>query len=506
MNEPFDVEISRALKEGAVKSLEGFEFTPAMRAKVMDRIRSEAPEAPPAKRFDVNRAVRPLAWVAVAAAAMVIVINTDLSRLPGFGSAKKSEMKMETASAPAAAPAPPADNMAVAKSAPAEPKADSQQPRPTEQQSTGGGNAAGTTPTTTATAVAPKAPEARQVATIELTAPTAANARSVSDAPLAFAPPAGSPKMSVAAAAASNIGGAVPQEGEVLTLSPLGVKKVDLNNAVVWDRPLADLTQQSVLATAPDGRAAVANGSNLIYLLNNRGELDLTIHGDATINQVAWSNDGRVASVEAKQVVVYGADSGKALFTVEAGEASQVAFTPDGTLAVYSARTPDTRTLTLLDAKGTEIANAQPAVAGAGLAVTPDGQVVVAGGQAYSRAGDALWQVPFKTEGLAVLGDRIVAWDAHHVMTVDARTGSQTGWKAEWKGTAAINRVVTSPDGRYVVITAQAEDGALLWVLDRDGKVLLSEKLPQMPVDVGFAGAQIVLIEEGSVQYRLIPQ
>ncbi|HWI52785.1 MAG TPA: hypothetical protein VNT01_11665 [Symbiobacteriaceae bacterium] len=505
MNEPFDVEISRALKESAARSLEGWEFTPAMRAKVMDRIRTEAADdtalaSPPARRFDAARVIRPLAWVAVAAAAMVIAINTDLA---GFGGSRKetasapqvASKSAAPAPAPAAPPTPETVTAAQTKDGPV-PAASSEQPAATAKSMAPESGARSADSTVAALTVG------RSLA-FELTLPGGEAQAEVAQA--LVAPPGANGKLAFTTMAPTNIAGAVSGNGSILTLTPFGVKAVDFEMVTVWERPLADLSHQSLLAVAPDGRAAVANGGDLLYLVNERGELDQTIKAGGAISQVLWSNDGRMAAAVGPKVVVYSAGTSKPQFTADAGEA---AFAPDGVLAVYGGRSDDARLLTLIDPKGAVIARAQPAVAGRGLAVTGGGQVIVAGGQAYDRAGNALWQLPLKTDGIAPAGsDRLVAWDAHTVMLAGSSDGLPV-WKANWNGAGpGIARVVPSPDGRFVAIVAPQADGtAVLWIVGSDGRQILTEKLAQMPVDLSVAGNQVVLILPDTVQYRSLPE
>lgn len=496
MNEPFDVEISRALKESAVKSLEGWEFTPALRTRVMDQIRAEAaadaaPASPPSRRPDLVRMARPLALVAAAAAAVMLVVNFGL---PGV-SKKEAPATMETAmsAAPTAPPMPSneATTTQDTKAAPA-----------SAPEKAGAGQSFGSP---SPKAVAPVEAQRAQLA-LELTVP--ADART--DAPQALMAPGKSrsadPSSSFTVMATSNIGGGVSGGGAVVTLTPFSVKAVDAANATVWERPLADLNRQSVVAASADGRAAVANGGDLLYLVNNRGDLDKTVHTGAVVEELQWSNDGRVAAAEGAKVVVYGGATGDVQFTVTTHPGSQVAFASDGMLAVFES--PDFRHLELYDAKGRAVFRARPAVDGRGLVFAGDGQILVAGGQAYDRAGNSLWQLPLRTLGVSALGaDRIVAWDARTVMTVNARDGRQLLWRADWKGSGlGISKVVSAPDGSFVVIVARVDDGAVLWVVSADGRQLLTEKLGQMPIDLGVAGRQVVLILPGSVEYRAVPQ
>jgi hypothetical protein len=501
VNEPFDVELSRALKEGAAKSLEGWEFTPAMRAKVLERVRTEpaetAPAAPPTKRVDPVRLIRPVAWVAAAAAAFLIVAN--LGGIERLGGARK---EMSTTSAPrqdaAAKPEAPA------AAAPA-PNATFTQDRQTDQapavaaaESLPGSGTAATGAADTSVAQAPA------VTAVALTVPARPDGQGP-EAATAAAQAAPRTLALKAAVASENIGLAANSSGPVLSLTGTGLRAQAGDGAPVWDRPLADLSPQSLLAEAPDGRAAVANGTNLLYLVGSGGELDRTLNSSAPVEQLLWSNDGRLAAAEGDNVVVYEAATGNAAFTLNAGVNREMAFAPDGLLAVLGDRPNDPHRLVLADQKGTATVEIRPTAVGRGLAFAAGGAVVVAGGHAYSREGRPLWRMPLVTEGVAAGEKQVIGWDAHTVLAVDAQDGHAV-WKADWQGEGpGVRKVVLSPDGCHVAVVAPLEDGAAFWILDNAGKVLYAERLPQMPVDVSFAGNQVVLLMPQSVIYRSIP-
>lgn len=511
MNEPFDAELSKAFKEGAAKSLEGWEFTPAMRAKVLDQARAEVAEAasrPPQRQFRPMDVVRPLTWVAAAAAAFLIVTNlghfggASTNSKPMAESKSAADRAAAKSAAPTAAPVPATGNAVAQKAAadaPAVPySAASAAP---EVAATHVETTATSAMTSTAAGMADTA--LPTVVAMDLTVPAA------KDGEAAMAPPQGAPLKSRALAPTpENLSMATNSNGPVVALTPFGLKATNTDGGAAWDRPLADLNRQSLLAQSPDGRAAVANGANLLYLVNQRGELEHTVYGSATIQKLLWSNDGRVAAAEGSNVTVYDGVTGRSTFTVDAGAGADIAFAADGLLAIYGDRPNDPHRLVLLDRVGVATVEVRPAVAGRGLAFAANGAVIVAGGQAYSRVGKSLWQMGIQTDGVAALGaDLIVGWNAQMIMAVRASDGKLV-WKADWKGAEpGIRKVAVSPDGRYTAVVAPQEDGgAVLWVLDSTGRLRYSERLGQMPTDVSFVGEQLVLLQPQSVEYRSIPQ
>ncbi|HYF76710.1 MAG TPA: hypothetical protein VD973_06250 [Symbiobacteriaceae bacterium] len=541
MNEPFDVEISRALKKDTAESLQGWEFTPAMQAKVMQRIRAEAasdsaadePPAPPARRRNLVDWARPLSLVAAAAAAVVLAVNTNWSG--GFGASSK-ESAMTTDSAP------PAE---MARTVPSGDKADNLEPTATQQilvppvtpaavDNSGSGAAAnavvvGSQPSneqsrSLAFALPMPAPAHQDAALTDtfraLTAPGSAKMAGASEPPQTVeptkptdptepTPPADGGEVEftmVATAAVENVSGAVAHDGAVFTLTTTGLNYTSADMAIAREISLEGLDVVSTVTVAPDGKTAVSGGGSL-YVVSAEGELHCTVHTEGVIERVAWSQDGRLAVADGKRVVVYFAETGEAQFEVTTGSVPELAFTPSGYLAIYARRPDGAQELVLMDAKGTEVARqVQPAEAGSGLTVAAGGSIVVAGGQAYSATWSPIWELPMKTTGVTALGaEGVVGWNDQTVLNANVTDG-KPAWEANWEGTGRITRVVASPDGKLMAILAETEEGPVLWVVEAGGKVRLTERLEQVPVEIGLSGDQVVMILPTAVQYRAIPE
>ncbi|HYG60569.1 MAG TPA: hypothetical protein VD902_21055, partial [Symbiobacteriaceae bacterium] len=326
MNESFDQELTRAFKESTAKSLQGWEFTPAMRSRVLERIRQEetaapAPTEPPVTGFRPQRIIRPLSWVAVAAAAVLVVFNLG----PSIGSKKSEAPQLTMSSAPAQEPG----MRSAMKSAPGAPETESA----AQQADAASGEGAASTAEATVTAI-PPAENVRlapmNVTVVALTAPA-------SDVgPRTGAPEGpGEGKMSVAAAGSVlNLAISAPADGPVVTLTAEGVKVLSSDDTVLWEQSVANLDPaSSVLAAAPDGLVAVGNGGNELHLFGAGGTTDQTVLATANIERLAWSADGRVASAEGAMTVVYNGRNGRQEFSVEAGSEADLAWAPDGVLA-----------------------------------------------------------------------------------------------------------------------------------------------------------------------------
>lgn len=535
MNEPFDVEISRALKKETAESLQGWEFTPAMQAKVMQRIRAEAasddstvdaPPAPPVRRRNLVDWARPLGLVAAAAAAVVLAVNINWSGL-GMGGVASKQNAPTTDSAPSAEMAravPSSTNgEAVTSSEPKQPDVPQVQGATVDPAGSGApantGAASFQAPSErsrdVAFALPMPAPVEKQEALADgftaLAAPGTAK-MAATPAPEEPADPTDTtvrvePEMGIAAiAAVENVSGAVADGGSVFTLTTYGLTFTSADMATVRDLSLEGLDAVSIVSVAADGKTAVAGGGSL-YLISAEGELKHTLHAEGAIRQVTWSQDGRVAVADGKRVVVYAGDTGEAQFEVAAVAEAELAFTPNGYLAVYTASPEGPHGLVLTDAKGNEVARInQPPESGSGLAVAAGGRVVVAGGHAYSATWDSLWALPMTTTGVTALGaELVVGWDDKSVLNVNVADGSPV-WKANWEGTGRITRVVSSPDGQLLAILAETEESPVLWVVESGGNVRLTERLEQTPVEIGLAGNQVVMILPTAVQYRAIPE
>jgi len=470
VNEPFDVEISRALKESADKSLSGWEFTPAMRAKVLERVRAEAAEAPaptePARRkqLDPAKLIRPVTWVAVAAAAAFMVVSVG-----PMGSMKKASdgMRMEAAqdAAPEAATmmaVPTGDDMKAKGVAP-----------PTAQRS------------------------AAQMVSLSLPTAPAITPESVQPPTLA------GPKMA-AAAFTMNVAADVALSNAVV-LNTTGVQAVDPNGAVLWNRTMEGLDQQSVLAVSHDGRVALGGANNQMRILNAAGDTEQVVYATAPIHRMVWSNDGRVAAVEGSMVFVYNAANGKQEYHVDAGAAQEVGFSPDGRLAVFGRGTDGRPVLTLRDAMGGRLWETSPAVDGQGLVFTAGGKVVVAAGQAYSLDGVALWSMPFTPLGLSALTDStLVAWDDRSVVLLEGEGGNLL-WQAGFEGAGRLLTVAAAPDGRYLAIAAETGHGPVVWLVTAGGQQVSAEFVAAAPVDLSFSGNRLLIVLPQSVTAKVLP-
>jgi hypothetical protein len=531
VNEPFDVEISRALKKETAESLQGWEFTPAMQAKVMQRIRAEAtsdddaadaPSASPARQRNWAERARPLSWVAAAAAAVVLAVNINWSGFGMGGSAlKESAATPDVPSLEAATSSPANANAQVV--APASAQVTDTTPKPDAQPATGDTSGSGTQANAGIASIQAPTQRSREMA-FALPAP-AARQESLADGVATLAAPPSAkmaitpeqvtdpadgtgPEVGIAftAAAVENVSGAVTNAGSVFTLTNYGLTFTSADMATVQEISLEGLSGASVVTVAADGNAAVVGAEGRVYLIGADNQLKRTIAGEAAIERVGWSNNGLLAVADGKRVVVYAADTGEAKFEIAASPGAEVAFAPDGTLAVYVKDQAGAPLLTLTDAKGSEIARQQPAEAGSGLEIAAGGKVIVAGGHAYDAAGNSLWAMPLTPVGVTALGsDRVVGWNDQTVLTVGAADGVKV-WQANWEGTGRITRVVPAPDGSLMTILAETDDGPVLWVVEAGGKVRLTERLEQMPVELGLVGNQVVMILPTAVQYRAIPE
>ncbi|HYG58909.1 MAG TPA: PQQ-binding-like beta-propeller repeat protein, partial [Symbiobacteriaceae bacterium] len=145
---------------------------------------------------------------------------------------------------------------------------------------------------------------------------------------------------------------------------------------------------------------------------------------------------------------------------------------------------------------------------GRGIAFLHGGGVVVAGNTAFDRSGGNLWPVPLEPAGLAAAGDdALVAWDGHQVVLQEARSG-QLLLRADLNVPgASITRVVPSPDGRLLAVVGSNPDGdSVVWVMDRSGRILWTERFRETPTGMAFAGDQLVIMLPHKVKFRTIPQ
>ncbi|HLN61814.1 MAG TPA: hypothetical protein VK464_09705, partial [Symbiobacteriaceae bacterium] len=399
MSESYDVELSRALKESAAKELGGWEFSPAMRAQVLERIRAEeagrpAPAAPAPRRFNPAPVLRPLAWVAVAAAAVLVVGNVGLPK-PGMS---KQEAATTGAPAPTVAPATaPNDGQGVASTLDTKEAPSSAAPAGSEGQAKkAASNEPAQVPAPDQTALAQgPAPDqtamkfsiasaAHPVVTLEMPM-SLASAPEATGSAVASEGPKGKGVMSMTAVPPQNV--AMASGAQFVTVTTAGVQQLNADGSPAWMQPVPDLNLLGTVAVAADGRVAVSNGGNGLTILDQTGASLRTIAASAAVSHLAWSADGRLASVEGSLVFVYDTATGKPAFFVDAGINPALAFLPDGALATYGDLPNDPGLLAVTDRKGAILLEARPTTGGHGLAVTDGGKVLVAGGQAYDRAG-----------------------------------------------------------------------------------------------------------------------
>lgn len=522
MSESYDVELGRALKESAAKELGDWEFTSAMRAQVLERIRAEeagqpSPAAPAPRRFNPAPVLRPLAWVAVAAAAAIVVVNVGV---PKMGSSKPQATTSAPSVASTQAPTPTPvesasaknDQGATGKATATEPSAPAvADPQAKQVAATEPTQPAGTEPMALAEGPSPDqtamkfaaATVAHPIVTLEM--PMAAAGAPEATGPAVAMEPKSKTPMGIMAAPPQNV--AMASGADVVTLNMNGVQQLNADGSPAWMQPVPDLSPMGVVAIATDGRVAVSNGGNGLTILDKTGSELRTITTSAAASHLAWSADGRLASAEGSLVFVYDINTGKPAFFVDAGINPTLAFLPDGALATFGDLPNDPALLAVTDRKGTVLLEVRPTTGGHGLAVLDGGKVLVAGGQAYGRAGQPLWLAPLTTAGLAAFGpEKVVGWDAHTVVVLDGRDGHIV-LEATWKGAGrGVQKVVPSADGKHVAILAQTDDGPVVWVLDIAGAVTYTEKLGSTPVDLALTETHLVIMQEDSMIMRELPQ
>lgn len=468
MKEQFDVDLSRALKHGTAKELQGWEFTPAMQRNVMERIRAqEAGTAAPAGRRTA-RIPRPLMWATVAAAAFLLALNLDLR---GFGGSRQESAK---SAAPQAASFSTAGHPGAAKEAPAPPGSPAgAEAKPAPQREAASRSMAAQEATKLELL-----PPARK---IRLEPPVSAGAATTLTAPNNKAVMTATPQVYRAAAAGP----------ATILLSATGLTAVGVDGSAAWQRPLAGVTDQSALAVDADGRAAVSVDRK-VHVVGRDGALEPSFELPGRATGLAWSPDGRLAAAHGSAVGVY--RDGALQFATPASPGAYMAFGPGSSLAVL-----DSGALTVFDPDGRPLANLTGR-SGQSLAF-PDEQTVLTAGGAYSRTLEKRWAMPLQARGIAVAGGGlVVAWSADQVMGLRPQDGAVL-WQANVGG-AAIELVAVDPAGTLVAV-ASATD---LWVFRPAGEVKLTEPLAAGPSGMTFSGPRLVLLLPDGPSYREIAQ
>lgn len=481
MTDQFDQDLRGALQQG--DELRGWEFSSEMRRKVMDRVRTEqavgiAPQ--PAVRRPLS-VPRPLIWVTVAAAALVVAVRVG-GPLGGFGGSAKQDAAAPAkpsaastaASPPAAAPITGSAGTAIsAESAPGQ--------APTESAKVGAQDAARPGPRLVVLPLPPASPS------------TAQAEESKAEAPLA--------KALMATPAARNV--ALQSTGsQVAELQSTGLRIVDAAGAEVLKRPLDGITDRSLVAVSSDGRVAVSAGAK-VFLLNGSGQVDRTLEIAAEASGLAWSPDGRIAVADGANATVF--EAAKPQFRTAVTPGARIAFSADGGLAVLS-QDGAKRRLTVLDRQGQRAMEATVEPGGEGLAFSPDGSVVIAAGSAFDRSGNRLWAWPIPLGGVAVVPGQplMVTWDTRNVAGITPASGNAI-WQAEWNGAAGgFRKAVTSPDGQFIAVLADADGSGVVWVLTPDGSVVYSERLASPPLDIALFGRTLAILDPAKLVLRVV--
>ncbi len=496
MNEQFDADLSRALKSGAAKELQGWEFTPAMRKNVLARIRTESSgtAAPAGHRRPVS-VPRPLIWATVAAAAFMIALKVDVTNL--FGAGQKSTSAPQapaaassTASAPTPAPQPAQAQELKTEATAAKAMDASPAGAAANSGSVGAQNASAGTSVAKERSVA--------AASIRLETPTTPPSPGVADAAATLSAEAG---FTAKASFVSFHRYAVAAQGkQVLMLDSNGLSAVNHDGVTDWQAPIPGVGFESVLAISADGRIAV-NAENKVYLVSGTGKVDATLELEAPATRVTWAPDGRLAVVGTSAQVY---KDGKAQFKVPAEVGSQLAFGPEGTLVVLEPG----GNLYVYDRDGKAVA-AQPRVGGGVLAYGPDEETIITASGAYSRKLDTLrWKMPFEPLGLTLAGDTVIAWNADQIVGLRSQDGTQL-WHAAREGAGpGIVKVVTNAGaegGNRVIVLAATDTGAALWAFLPTGEVKLTQALTAMPLDLTVVGNRVTLLMTGGPEVHEIP-
>ncbi len=243
--------------------------------------------------------------------------------------------------------------------------------------------------------------------------------------------------------------------------------------------------------------AIVAGETVQIFNQNGQAEGSLKLSGPVYGMQV--SNDGRVAVVTADAVRVYSGT--KLQFQSGTVTDATVTFSADGSLAVMG-REGESRRLSLFGRDGTRLAQANLSGEGIGLVFADQGQVIVAGGEAFHRNGQSLWRAPFVPNGVLSLGEGgpVLLWDLHQISLLNPQDGSER-WGAEFGGGEIIH-VVASSAGDQVAVLANTPEGPVVWVLTRDGGQRVVERLPASPTDLAVEGDQLILLMPAGMETR----
>lgn len=454
MNEPFDADLRRAIKED--RALRSLEFTPAMRQNVLNRIRAEESGAIATARpghFGPSRSrpsrfLAPASVLAAAAVLLFAITSFDFSlitRSMGSGSPKTAEVAQDSPGAMMAAP----------ESMPA-----------------------------------PAAPADRTVGALV----DASGARSLS-LPQAEAL---KPDDREVYGVGGDMGSAAllpAGTDRVVVLNDQSIALLKADGSESWKTPLQGIGVTSQVAVSADGSNAVSLESG-IQLVSPSGEPVQLISLANPPDRIAFSSDNRLAVAVDGAVSIY--QNGMVQFTVTAARQPDLAFSTDGTLAVmaHDAATL-TSSLTLLDRAGNSIGQAQIPQAGRGLTFNGMGNVIVAGGAAFDRAGSPLWRAPFQAEGAQPLpgSDLVLLWAPGLLTAVQSQDGMPL-WAVRWRHQPDTpTRTAVSADGRLIALAASLDSGEqALWLLSGTGAELQALRLNGLPINLAFTSERLLLL------------
>lgn len=509
MSDRFDADLKRALKESTAKSLEGWEFSPAMRQTVLKRLAEEEEAQPPAPPVPLRRprpiVTHPAVWVAAAAAAFVLAFNMMEIDLGSGGNAAKKE---------SAAPMTASSEMH-------EPGANTLESDAPENSAANSGGMGG------------KPAGAKSVDPGQFQGEVAVKAAETSDpknegrADMAITSQAGAVgpaaparihlQMPEALAGALMFRGTEDGAGIAALAHPverLAMVRVGMTTAVRTQRTVQFLDAQGAVVReqelpegagqmlAWNGQVVTSGGRELVFF-NSAGEPQRKLTLPATPDGFAVSPDGRVAALFHGGLQVFEGD--KVQFEVPGAVSLGFTFGPDGSLAAV-VRESDGTYLKLFGRNGSSLWRTKLNVGGMGIAFAAGGEVIIAGGEAFHRSGQPIWQAPLPTQDLFTMGPDgpVVVRDAQRTISLLRPSDGTEIWTVEHPGRQTIDTAI-SEDAELLAIVASVDDTAAVWVLDRAGGLRYSERLTAQPSGLAVEGEALFLLMPHAVETRALP-
>mgnify|MGYP000654284306 CR=1 FL=1 len=469
-----DRELRQAIKAGVDRSLEGWTFTPAMRQAVLERIEAEGePAATP--ETPRRQSLKPVYWVAAAAAALILAVNLLPERpkdFSGGGAPEASSMASTETGEPSKAPrllAQPGNAAPLNMSAPE-----------IEDESDDPGVPGGSDALTMA--MAPAAPVKLTLRIEELGGEAAEDEVTRSGELMLMAV---KPKM---------LDIAVLPDGNVALLSSSSLRVVDRAGNVVAEEPLVQ--EPTALAYGSGAEPAVVSG-NVVERFRADGQPAGSLELDGTPALVAVVAD-RTAVADESGVKVYAGE--EQVLSLDGLRAEAIALADDGALAVLTG-TPEPR-LQVYAATGALMMEQAAEPDGSALAFLNGGTEVAAGSEVYDRSGILLWSFPFVPEHVANVGsgDLVLAWNAQSAALIRAGTGEPL-WLAE-AGSGTIVRAAAALDSDLAAVVVADETGAGVWVMDGTGAWRHAERLDEVPVDVAVTGGHLHILSADGLEVR----